>query len=115
MPVSILKGKNLLVSVRVTNTGKKDGEEVIQLYVVNKNNSIKAPLKALKGFKRILLKTGESKVVSFQIKPSDLSIANDKAEFVQAAGKWTISVGGGQPGEPSQTTSNVVNRELTIK
>jgi beta-glucosidase len=115
MPVSVSRNKNIQVSVRVTNTGQKNGEEVIQLYVTNSDNSTKAPLKSLKGFKRISLKAGESRLVSFLVKPSDLSVANEKGVFAQAAGKWTFSVGGGQPGEPSPTTSNVVTKELTIK
>lgn len=107
-------GKKLTVSAKVTNTGKKDGEEVIQLYVANENKSIKAPLKALKGFKRIFLKAGESRIVQFTLTPQDLSVPDDTGAYKLLKGKITISVGGGQPDEIRKTTSNVVKKTITI-
>jgi beta-glucosidase len=107
-------GKKVSVSVRVTNKGKMNGEEVVQLYVSNENNAFKAPLKALKGFKRISLKAGESKIVQFQLTPENLSTVDDKGMMKQNKGKIMISVGGGQPGEKNKTTSNVVRAEVRI-
>ncbi|HLG39076.1 MAG TPA: glycoside hydrolase family 3 C-terminal domain-containing protein, partial [Chitinophagaceae bacterium] len=77
LPATAIVGKKVTVSVRVTNKGKIDGEEVVQLYVSNENKTIKAPLKALKGFKRIALKAGESRVVQFQLTPENLSTVDD--------------------------------------
>jgi beta-glucosidase len=114
MPATAVTGKKVTVSVKVTNSGKRDGEEVVQLYVTNENKTIKAPLKALRGFKRITLKAGESRVMQFQLSPEDLSVVNEKGELKQVKGKLMISVGGGQPGEKAKTTSNVVKGEVAI-
>ena len=114
VPASAKAGNNILVNVKVTNTGKIDGEEVIQLYVSNQNTAIHSPLKALKGFKRILLKAGESRQLQFQLSPADLSIINDKGITDQIKGRFIISVGGGQPGVTNKTTSNVVSKPILI-
>jgi beta-glucosidase len=97
MPASIPGRRNVTVSARVTNTGSKDGEEVIQLYVSYPNTNTKTPIRALKGFQRIFLRKGESRKVDFLITPEDLSIINDEGLPVEATGKALISVGGGQP------------------
>ncbi len=114
IPAGVTKGKRVLVSVRVTNTGKNDGEEVVQLYVSNQDKNIKAPLKALKGFKRIELKAGKSKTITFSLAPEDLSSVSETGELKQLPGKMIISVGGGQPGVKNKTTSNVVSKMMTI-
>ena len=113
-PTTVTKGKNVIVSVRVSNTGKLAGDEVIQLYVVNKITGVKAPLKSLKGFNRIALKAGESKVVNFTLKPEDLSYIKENGDRVQFKGKVELAVGGNQPDEPNKTSGNVVKKTLTI-
>src|SRR5215213_4545836 len=65
------KGKTIPLTVRVRNTGKLDGEEVIQLYVSAADTKLQAPVRALKGFTRIFLKAGESKMVRFDLRPED--------------------------------------------
>ena len=114
LPATIAAGKSVTVSVRVTNTGKKGGEEVVQLYVAHQNQTGRAPIKALKGFQRIYLKAGESKVVKFQLSAADLSLVNENGELKQPKGKVSISVGGGQPGLPNKTTSNVITKVITM-
>ena len=113
-PATVTKNRNLSVSVRVTNTGKMDGEEVVQLYLQHQNLAGKAPLQALKGFQRITLKEGESKMINFELTPEQLSLVNETGTTYQPAGKILISVGGGQPGIKNKTTSNVVNSIITI-
>jgi len=113
-PLTVQAGKNILVSARVTNKGKKDGDEVVQLYVSNQNKAIKSPLKALKGFKRIFLKAGESKTVQFTLTPQELSVTADTGDYNLLKGIVAISVGGGQPGEKKKTTSNLVTTTITI-
>ncbi len=113
-PATIQKGKNILVQARVTNTGKMDGEEVVQLYVSHQNQTSKAPIRALKGFKRISLKKGESKTVQFNITAEQLSLVNDNGKFYQPTDKVIISVGGGQPDIKNITTSNVVSGNVTV-
>jgi beta-glucosidase len=112
--LSVKAGKKIMVSVSITNIGKMDGEEVAQLYVSNESKNIKAPLKALKGFKRISLKAGESRVVQFDLSPQDMSIVDENGLSKQVKGKVMISVGGGQPGEKIKTTSNVLKAEVNV-
>jgi beta-glucosidase len=97
VPASAQTGKSIPVRVRVTNSGKMDGEEVVQLYVSFPNINIQSPIRSLKGFQRIALKKGESKWVQFQLKPEDLSIIDDQGQPILVRGKVNISVGGGQP------------------
>ena len=115
IPASIIKGKVLTVSAVVKNTGKKDGEEVVELYTAY--NSVKGlnPIKALKGFQRIALKAGESKTIAFNLKPEQLSLIDEAGNAYQPKGKLTISIGGGQPGVKNTTTSNVVTKQLIIQ
>ena len=114
LPASVAVGKNITVSARVTNSGKLEGEEVVQLYVSNENKAIKAPLKALKGFKRISLKAGETKMVQFTLTPQDLSTIDDKGKFKENKGNIMISIGGVQPGDKNKTTSDVVKGEVRV-
>jgi beta-glucosidase len=114
-PASVIRGKNITITAIVKNTGKKDGEEVVQLYISYPGIKEKAPLKMLKGFKRISLKAGESKKISFTITPEQLSLVNEEGISYQTAGKLSISVGGGQPGVKNKTTSNVVTKQVTIQ
>jgi len=113
-PATVAKGKNVVVNVKVTNTGKTDGEEVVQLYVSHENKKLHAPIRALKGFKRIALKAGESKMVEFNLTPDQLSLVNEKGELVELNDKLVISVGGGQPDVKNKTSGNIVKTNVSI-
>lgn len=113
-PASVSTGKNLTVSVRVTNTGKMAGDEVVQLYVVNQQKAIKTSLKSLKGFERISLKAGESKIVKFSLTPEDLSYINETGVSKQFKGKVMLSAGGSQPDESTKTSGNIITKAITI-
>ena len=108
VPATVAAGKSVTISARVTNTGKSNGEEVIQLYVAHPEVKGKSPIKALKGFQRVALKRGKSKVVSFTLTPEQLSLISEEGKLYQPNGKLTISIGGGQPGVKNKTTSGVV-------
>lgn len=85
------------VNVTVTNTGKLAGDEVVQLYL--KFPPVAgAPRIALRGFQRIHLNPGESRQVHFELKDRDLSMVTETGQPIIAAGNYTISIGGGQPG-----------------
>ena len=74
---SSLKGnQTLIASVSVTNSGNREGKEVVQLYIRDLIGSITRPVKELKGFQKIDLKAGETKTVSFSITPNDLKFFN---------------------------------------
>jgi beta-glucosidase len=115
MPAANESGKSIRVSVRVTNTGKKTGDEVVQLYIVNQNTAIKTPLKSLKGFQRIGLKPAESRIVRFTLSPEDLSYVDANGQRHPLTGKVQIAIGGSQPDEPNTTSGNVVIKLITIK
>ncbi|WP_127132779.1 glycoside hydrolase family 3 C-terminal domain-containing protein [Pseudoflavitalea rhizosphaerae] len=115
LPATHAKGKPLTVKVRVSNTGKIDGEEVVQLYVSHTGKTETAPLRALKGFQRIALKAGESRMVEFTLSPEMLSVVNKEGKLVQPTEKIWISVGGGQPAVKNKTTSTVLSKSLLIQ
>jgi beta-glucosidase len=90
-------GETIKLTVEVQNTGKYDGEEVVQLYLKNKNGKENTALQSLKGFTRIYLKKGEKKTVSFILSAKDFSYINPGNQRVVEAGGFQISVGGQQP------------------
>jgi beta-glucosidase len=85
---------SLSVSVELNNTGKYDGEEVVQLYIQDVTASIVRPVKELKGFKKIMLKAGEKTIVSFKISPNDLAFFDHEGKFIIEKGKFNVFVGG---------------------
>lgn len=115
LPSVISRGKSITLSVNVTNTGKVSGEEVVQLYVSYLKENIIKPIRALKGFKRISLKPGEQKLISFTLTAEQLSLVNEAGKPYQPNGKMTISIGGGQPGVKNKTTSNVISKTINIQ
>ena len=93
-----IAGEKVNVKVTVTNTGKVQGDEVVQLYLKDEKASTSRPIRQLEGFERISLKPGESRDVEFMIEPRQFSIINNKDKRVIEPGYFTISVGGKQPG-----------------
>lgn len=90
-----IKGnQKLTASVTVTNTGKVDGKEVVQLYIRDLVGSVTRPVKELKGFQKIELKAGESKIVSFNISQADLKFYNYDLKYVSEPGKFQVFIGG---------------------
>ena len=83
----------LLVKVNVQNVGKVAGDEIVQLYITDDYASVTSPILALKGFKRISLNPGESKVVQFFITNDLLSFYNDKNDFIIELGTFKVGVG----------------------
>ncbi|KRD12386.1 glycoside hydrolase family 3 [Flavobacterium sp. Root901] len=112
---AIQKGKEVSVSVRITNTGKIEGEEVPQLYIINQDLGIKTPLKSLKGFERIPLKSKESKTITFKLLPEDLSYVTAEGILMPYNGKIKIAVGGCQPDEKNKMNSNIVAQIIQIE
>ncbi|MBI5009881.1 MAG: fibronectin type III-like domain-contianing protein [Bacteroidia bacterium] len=98
LPQNTAAGEKVKISVTVTNTGKVEGDEVVQLYLTDEKASTPRPIRQLEGFARINLKPGESRVVSFTLEPRQFSIINNKEKRVIEPGYFTISVGGKQPG-----------------
>lgn len=89
-----LKGnQKLTATVTVTNNGKYEGKEVVQLYIRDVVGSVTRPVKELKGFQKISLKPGESKTVSFTITPEDLKFYNYDLKYDWEAGDFQIMIG----------------------
>ena len=86
--------QTLKASVTLTNTGKYDGSEIVQLYIRDVIGSITRPVKELKGFQKIMLKTGESKTVTFDITPEDLKFYNSDLKYDWESGDFEIKIGG---------------------
>jgi beta-glucosidase len=91
---SMKMNESITASVTVTNTGKYDGEEVVQLYIRDLVGSITRPVKELKGFQKIKLKAGEAKKVNFTISVNDLKFYNSDLKFVAEPGDFKLFIGG---------------------
>ncbi|HUV71204.1 MAG TPA: glycoside hydrolase family 3 C-terminal domain-containing protein [Terracidiphilus sp.] len=115
VPKEVTAGSPLVAEATVTNTGKKAGDEVAQLYLTFPKVA-GAPLKALRGFKRIHLEPGASEKVRFELNPRAMSMVTEAGAIVVPEGAYTVSVGGGQPGTsaPVVTGSFDVTGTVTL-
>lgn len=86
--------QTLKASIDVTNSGKYDGAEVVQLYIRDLVGSMTRPVKELKGFQKVWIKAGETKTVTFDITPEDLKFYNYDLQYDWEAGDFVIMAGG---------------------
>jgi len=97
------------VSVDVRNTGPRDGDEVVQLYVSHKRSTVERPVEELKGFQRITLKAGQSHTVTLPLAAKDLAYWQDSSHaFMVEPDSVEIRVGGSSDNLPLQATVQVV-------
>jgi beta-glucosidase len=89
-------GTNLTVTAEVQNSGDRDGDEVVQLYITNQHASVPVPIRSLAGAKRIFLKSHQKQRVSFTLTPSN--VGHTTMETRHRTGQISITVGGKQPG-----------------
>jgi beta-glucosidase len=82
------------VDVRVTNTGDRAGDEVVQLYLRDDVASITRPVRQLRGFQRVSLAPGESRTVTFELGFEDLAMLDADMQRVVEPGTFTVFVGG---------------------
>lgn len=80
-------------TLKVKNTGKLDGTEVVQLYVTDKVASVVTPNKELKGFSKVALKAGEEKTVKIDVDVSTLGVWNTRSKYVVEKGEFVVAVG----------------------
>ncbi|MFI5097398.1 MAG: glycoside hydrolase family 3 C-terminal domain-containing protein [Candidatus Acidiferrales bacterium] len=106
---SVKAGDSLNVDADVKNTSQRDGDEVVELYL-SFPKLPGAPIRALRGFTRVHIRAGETAHVRLTLGPRDLSYVNEAGDRLIAAGSYTLSIGGGQPG----TGAPVVESALTI-
>jgi len=89
-----LKGNQTLnISITVTNTGKHDGEEVVQLYIRDLFGKVVRPVKELKGFQKVFIKKGESKKVDFKLTTEDLKFYDDQLNYDWESGEFDVMIG----------------------
>src|SRR5690606_12814059 len=106
---TLSKNKEIEVKVTVSNTGKRDGEEVIQLYVKHLNSKTERPVKELKAFKRIPLKAGETKTVILTLRAKDLEYWNTaKQRFELEPEDIELQAGG-------SSDAIALTKQITIK
>ncbi|WP_158856204.1 beta-glucosidase BglX [Lunatibacter salilacus] len=90
-----IKGdQKLTASIELSNTGKFDGAEVVQLYIRDVVASITRPMRELKGFQKVNLKAGETKTISFEIFIEDLKFYNYDIDYLWEPGEFEIMIGG---------------------
>jgi beta-glucosidase len=108
-------GNGVRASATVTNTGKVAGDEVAELYVSFPDRP-GAPIRALRGFRRINLEPGASRAISFDLQPRDLSMVTPGGDIIVPVGTYTISIGAGQPDSGQSFVSGrfSVRRELKL-
>ena len=89
----ITKNDSIEVKLSITNSGKFDGEEIVQLYIQDPKAKYARPVKELRAYKKVLLKKGDSKQISFSLNPSDLGYYSPDGEFLIESGTYHIFVG----------------------
>ncbi len=115
-PTSVVPaGSPVVFEVTVTNTGRRPGDEVAQLYLEFPDLP-GAPLRALRGFQRVHLEASDSQRVRFVLQPRDMSMVTEAGDPIVAEGDYSVSVGGGQPhsGVPILSRSFKVKGKLTL-
>jgi beta-glucosidase len=115
VPGDVSTGTDVPVTVTVQNTGGREGDEVVQLYVKHTGYSGRAPLHALAGFARVHLMPGEKKTVQLVLSPRALSLVDATGHRSEKAGKVEIFMGGGQPLPASLAAGSVVGGTLSVK
>ena len=108
------RGDSVHLTVQVKNTGATEGDEVAQLYVSAKDAGVPVPIRSLRGFRRIHLKPGETRMLDFIIAPDAFTVIDDLMQRVALPGNFDISVGGGQPDSKRAATSNTISQQLTV-
>ncbi len=90
---SFRPGQTLTASITITNTGKYDGTETVQMYIRDLVGSVVRPVKELKGFQQVFLKSGETKTLKFTITVNDLKFYNDDLKYNYEPGDFKIFIG----------------------
>ncbi|HWT43785.1 MAG TPA: beta-glucosidase BglX [Sphingopyxis sp.] len=103
----IRPGEKLTASVTVTNSGARDGEEVVQLYVRDLVGSVTRPVKELKGFEKVMLKKGEKRTIRFTLTDADLAFTRQDMSWGSEPGQFKLWVG------PSSAEGSEAAFELT--
>jgi beta-glucosidase len=98
----------ITVTINVKNDGKMDGDEIVQLYIRDNISTVTRPIKELKGYKRVALKTGETKAVSFDLNAEALAYYDADMNFVVEPGEFTIMAG------PSSRDKDLIKTTISV-
>jgi len=101
------KGQDLTAYIDITNTGKVDGYETVQMYIQDMVSSITRPVKELKGFEKVFLKAGETKRISFTIKEDLLKFYDYDLKYISEPGDFLLMIG--------RNSNDVKNLKFTLK
>ncbi len=101
----LTENQSLTATITLTNSGNYDGAEVVQLYIRDLVGSVTRPVKELKGFQKVFLKSGETKTITFIITPEDLKFFNDDLKFDWEPGEFVIMIGGNSRDVKSATVT----------
>jgi len=113
----IMAGDELAITAEVHNTGSRAGDEVVQLYVTDLAASVPVPIRSLAGVKRVFLKPGETRTVSFTLSRERMSIIDDNGKRVIEPGEFLVSIGGkqfGLPGREDAETTDAVAVKFAV-
>jgi beta-glucosidase len=114
LPQTVATGDSVNVSVLVTNTGKRNGEEVVQLYVSLLDRKVPVPLRSLQGVQRVKLQVGESCKVEFTLSPEQFSSIDALMQRCVEPGKVLVTVGGQQPFPNALESGEVLAKEIQL-
>jgi beta-glucosidase len=92
-PSRVSRNGTFQVSARITNTGSRGGDDVVQLYLHESYTSILQPVRKLEGFRRVTLAPGQSQTVRFTLGPRNLGFYNNDGRFVIEPGPFDLWVG----------------------
>ncbi|MDT0676335.1 glycoside hydrolase family 3 N-terminal domain-containing protein [Autumnicola musiva] len=110
----VKKGNSLQASVQVSNTGEKEAEEVVQLYVSDVETSVDAPKYQLFGVKRVKLQPGASEEINFEITPEMMELVNLEGERVLEKGDFKVYLGGSTPHQRNTELGMTEVEEVTF-
>jgi beta-glucosidase len=104
-------GGQVVVSVDVTNSGDRAGEEIVQLYIRHRDANVPWPIKELKGFLRIALEPGECKTVTFTLHGHQLGYYDERMQYALHPGVFEVMVGSSSQHLPLSGTFEIVAQE----
>lgn len=111
---TLLENGTVKVSVKITNVGDMEGEEIVQLYIRDMVSSVTRPVKELKGYQRVSLKAGESKTVTFTIDPESLAFYDIDMKYCVEPGEFTIMTGSSSANKDLKKTSLAVSQRINL-
>ncbi len=94
--------QTVTVSATVTNTGSRDADEVVQVYLRDLEASVRVPVAKLVGFRRVHLKAGESRRVEFEMSPDHMAVVKEDGSRAIEPGRFEVEIGGCSPGRRGQ-------------